>query len=79
MRCQNRTDQRAGACDCGKMMAEDHPLIHGMIITAIAETMGWGEVIVAKREDFRQDKGGVKTISKRKDQKADDDKSEGVH
>ena len=70
-----------GACprDRREMVAEEHPLGHGIIIVTVAEAMSGCDPGTVEGEDFTCQKSAVITVSKRENAKNDDEDRKRSH
>src|SRR5258708_1685675 len=59
LRGEDRADEGACAADRGEVVAEENPLVGGLVILTVFETDGGGDALVIQRRDFGRQKGAV--------------------
>src|SRR5713101_4555979 len=62
LRGQRGTDERAGARDGGKMVAEENPFVRGHEVAAVVVALARSGTRVVERENFGGDKGGIEPV-----------------
>ncbi len=61
LRGESRADQRTRTGDCGEVVAEEDPFVHGLEIVPVAQALGGGGAAVVERHHFRRDEFRVET------------------
>ena len=79
LRCQNRADERAGTCNRGKVMTEDHPAVCRDEIFPIRMPHRRSASLIFKRQNLGQQPCGVKTVGQGECADGCHDQPEGIN